>query len=354
MRRSLVVLLGLIAVPSMAAAQSFPAEMTITATEIEVRCGPTKEYYATSKLRYGERVLVLRESKDQPGWLAIRPPHGSFSWINAHFVKQAAGDAHTGYVETEGSVAVPVRPGSSLTNRAPDVESVKVQPGTLVTILDRPVTSDGVIWLPIAPPPTEVRFIPADAVRPQQFANNNQNFNGPQAANVAGNPLIVQADQAFQAGNIDKAKQLYKEAAEHTEDINQKIYCYNRLSSLQNPWNPSQSPGNPNQVAQGATPVQTIGQTTSFSRTPAPQVINYPPQWSNYGVLRRAAFEKDGQPMYVLESGKGQVLMYVTSPAGTSLRDYVGRTVALYGSITYRSDDAIRTHFITATHVALP
>src|SRR5262245_21177894 len=354
MRRSFVVLFGLIVVPSMAMAQSFPAEMTVSANEVEVRSGPTREYYATGKLRYGERVLVLRESKDQPGWLAIRPPHGSFSWINARYVKQAAGDAHTGYVETDGNVAVPVRPGSSLTNRAPDVESVKIQPGMRVTILDRPVTSDNVTCLPIAPPPTEVRFIPADAVRPQQFANNNQTFNGPQAANVSGNPLIVQAEEAFQSGNIDKAKQLYKEAAERTEDINQKIYCYNRVSSLQNPWNPNQSPGNPTQVAQGSTPVQTVGQTTSFSRPAAPQIINYPPQWSNYGILRRAAIEKDGQPMYVLESGRGQVLMYATSPPGTSLRDYVGRTVALYGSITYRSDDAIRTHFITATHVALP
>ena len=36
------------------------------------------------------------------------------------------------------------------------------------------------------------------------------------------------------------------------------------------------------------------------------------------------------------------------------LRDYVGRTIALYGPLTYRSDEAIRTHFMTATHVAVP
>ena len=353
MRRSLMACVLLVA-PAAASAQTFPAEMTVTANEAEVRSGPTKEYYATSKLRYGDHVLVLRESKDQPGWLAIRPPQGSFSWINARFVKQVKGDQHLGYVETDGNVDVPVRPGSSLTNRPPDVESVKVQPGTLVTILDRPVTADGISWLPIAPPPTEVRFIPNESVRPVQLANNNQSFNGPQAANVNGNPLIAQAEQAVQAGNLDKAKQLYKQAAEGTEDLNQKIYCYNRLVSLQTPWSPGQSPGHPQQAAQGNTSGTVIGQTTSFSRTPAPQVINYPPQWSTYGVLRRAAFEKDGQPMYVLEGGRGQVLLYVTSPAGTSLRDYVGRTVALYGSITYRSDDAIRTHFMTASHVALP
>src|SRR5436190_15812659 len=123
--RSSLLMLALIALPRMAAAQTLPAEMTVTVSEVEVRSGPTKEYYPTGKLRFGDRVLVVRESKDQPGWLAVRPPHGSFSWINARFVKETRGDPHTGYVETEGNVAVAVRPGSSITNRAPDVETVK-------------------------------------------------------------------------------------------------------------------------------------------------------------------------------------------------------------------------------------
>lgn len=314
--RVALVLLALGLTSSQVGAQTYPAEMPITVAEVEVRSGPTKEYYATSKLRYGDRVLVLRESKDQPGWLAIRPPSGSFSWINARHVKQAKGDPHTGYVETEGNVAVPVRPGSALINRAPDVESVKIQPGTLITILEKPVTADGVTWLPIMPPPSEVRFIPAEAVRPQQVAGNNPNAGGTKTAPVAGTPWTLQAEPVSR-----------------------------------------QLPGHPDKMAQGNPPPPTIGQTTAFSRTPAttsPQVITYPAQWSTYGVLRRAAFEKDGLPMYVLETGRGQVLMYVTSASGTSLRDYVGRTVALYGSITYRSDDAIRTHFMTATHLAVP
>src|SRR5207253_6389516 len=76
--RSSLMMLALFAVPQIAGAQTFPAEMTVTVSEVEVRSGPTKEYYPTGKLRYGDRVLVIRESKDQPGWLAIRPPHGSF------------------------------------------------------------------------------------------------------------------------------------------------------------------------------------------------------------------------------------------------------------------------------------
>jgi len=36
----------------------------------------------------------------QKGWLAIKPPQGSFSWINEKFIKQT--DARTGVVVNEG------------------------------------------------------------------------------------------------------------------------------------------------------------------------------------------------------------------------------------------------------------
>ena len=51
---------------------------------------------------------------------------------------------------------------------------------------------------------------------------------------------------------------------------------------------------------------------------------------------------------------QGQRLLYVNCQPGMTLRDYVGRTVALYGPISYRSDDYLRAHLLTATHVAVP
>jgi len=120
-----VVAAGLVG--SRASAQTLPAEMVVTVPQVEVRSGPTKEYYATSVLRQGERVLVLRQSKDQPGWLGHQAPAGSFSWVNAKNVKQV--DPRTAYVDMD-SGPVAVMPGSSIINRAPNVSRSRLPPAS--------------------------------------------------------------------------------------------------------------------------------------------------------------------------------------------------------------------------------
>ncbi|MCI0641930.1 MAG: hypothetical protein L0Y70_22870 [Gemmataceae bacterium] len=332
--------------PRLLAQPTYPAEMTITVPEVEARSGPTTMYYATSKLHQGERVLVLRVSQKEPGWLAIRPPQGSFSWIEAKHVKQVPGNSRIGYVETEGNIPVPVRPGSSLDKRPPNMESVKIPSGSIVVIVDSAQRGeDGTTWLPIQPPPTEERYIPAEAVQARALAANPQHF---APAQYSANPLIAKADQALQAGQVEQALQLYRDAAERTSSIQEKAHCYNRLASLtKSTW----SPGHP-QLAQGSTGVKTIGQTASL--TSQPQTLTYTPRWSQYGILRRAAFPQDGQPVFVLENRQGGVLLYAVCPPGTSLSDYVGRTVALYGPLTYRSDAYVRTHIMTVSHIAAP
>ena len=284
MRFSSMIVLAMLATARSVHAQGYPAEMVITLPEVEVRSGPTTQYYATSKLKYGDKVLVLRESEQQKGWLAIKPPRGSFSWIDARFIKQT--NATDGIVT---SPAARVLVGSSLVGTAPNVYPPFTIPlGSIVAILDKGKTADGITWLPIQPWHQEVRFIPGDAVQTRQYANNNSaNINGAAAGIPSANPLIAQADQAFQAGNLPRAKQLYQEAADKTSDYAQKTYCYNRLVSLSQTGNPAQAPGHPTQMAQAST--WSVGQTASFSQPAAtPQNLVYPAHWSQVGVLRRA------------------------------------------------------------------
>lgn len=300
MRRmlALAVLAGLCGVGP-ALAQSYPQEMSIVVPKVEVRSGPSQKFYATSELYQNDRIIVVGECKDQPGWLEIKPPPGSFSWIDAKHVKQA--NPHIGVVQVESA---PVLVGSSLLNRKPDVEKAPgFAAGYLVTVVDKPLVTDGVTWLPIQPHPKEVRYVPAEAVRPAQVASNSP------------------ANWAAPGGKQTVA------------------------------------PGHPAQAAVGNPGVRPVaGSTTSLSPSPQapPAGATYAPQWTSYGVLRATTFTKDGQPMYVLVNRQEQPITYVTSKAGTSLRSYVGQTVAVYGQVVYRPDEAVRMHYVLASHVAVP
>jgi hypothetical protein len=297
-------------------AQTFPAEMTIMVPEVEVRSGPTEKYYATSKLRMGERVTVIRQDATQRDWLAIKPPPGSFSWIKADFVDQTPQ-----FAIVKSKDPVPVKPGSSMPNPPTPVDQAMVSQGTMLTIMGPPRVAPEGTWLMVQPPPTEVRFIPASAVKQQ----------------VAAAPPAVVAPAAPAASTPATLASLSK--------------------------NPATMPGNPAGASgvssyaggQGWVPANAPGNTAALSPTgpaqPIPQCNQ--PQWSVWGQLRRTAFQKDGMPMYVLENRQGQALLYVTTQPGFTLRPYLGKTVSLKGLVTYRSDDYMRRYYMTATEVSL-
>ena len=76
--------------PGSAAAQTpnFPWDAIVDADDVEVRSGPSEQYYATSRLSRGSRVRVHRE--DPGGWYMIAPPDDSFSLIAAQYVRKIA------------------------------------------------------------------------------------------------------------------------------------------------------------------------------------------------------------------------------------------------------------------------
>jgi len=326
-----------------------PTTKFIMVPEVEVRSGPSFNFYPTSMLRQNDSVRIVTETAPQPDWVAIAPPAGSFSWINAKAVKRKEGQPSLGIVDSD--VPVPVMPGSSVTSKAPNVEQVKLEKGTVVVILDETLAEGA--YLAIQPPVNEVRYIPAQAIKPQQFVGSPA---APNPLPGLGNETIAQADQALKAGNIERAKQLYNQAAQSTNNYQDKIRCYNALVSLGD--GPRNHPGHPDQ-AQGVamTPSGHLSGATAplFKTAQIQRGTVQPAQWSAWGVLRVAAFKsEDGQPMYVLENQKGQPLLYASAQQGLSLNNFIGRTICLYGPITYRSDDYVRMHHMVASHIALP
>ncbi|MCS7046095.1 MAG: SH3 domain-containing protein [Gemmataceae bacterium] len=302
--------------PSTQTPSLFPQRLTITDPRgVEVRSGPSLQMDPTQRLRPGDTVLVIRESRLQPGWYEIAPPPGSFSWVDGKYVKQV--DRYTGVIDVDGNGEAPVLPGSSLVGTEPKVESVKIASGYQVQILEPPMEVNGRKWYRIAPPGNDVRFIPKDAVQPAQVTNvAPPNFSRPTTPGAATLPGFSQTASSGTTWTVP----------------GQTV--------------PNSSPGTSGTPASFT---HTTGQWTQYNG-----IATQPPQWSQWGRLRRTAFEKDGQPMYVLEDRHGQVLLYVTTAPGTSLRSYVDQIVCLYGSISYRSDGYQRTYYMTATHVATP
>ena len=136
-----------------------PYTAVITADGTAVRSGPGIEFYPTLQLRTGDTVEVFYE---QGEWCAIRPPIGSFSWVSAQFVDFGSGNVGT--VLADGLAS---RIGSDDSDDC-DTVQVTLKKGETVFILDRremPNNSASPVWLKIAPPSGEFRWIHRSALQ---------------------------------------------------------------------------------------------------------------------------------------------------------------------------------------------
>ena len=122
-----------------------------------VRSGPSEDAYPTGSVGKNRYVEAYFRSAD--GWCAIRPPQGSFSWVNAKFVRRETDS--TGRIVATGGKAVPSRVGGATVEESALVQ-VGLKNGTAIKILDETRLSDGSTWLKIAPPSGEFRWIRAN------------------------------------------------------------------------------------------------------------------------------------------------------------------------------------------------
>jgi uncharacterized protein YgiM (DUF1202 family) len=140
---------------SLVRAEEYPYTAYVTADEAEVRCGPSTQHYMTHRLYAGDEVQVYR--REATGWLAIRPPEDSHSWIPADVVEET-NEKDVCRVLTEIAAYV----GTPDTSVKTHHHQVKLRQGELVQVLGEKTvkTADGpATWLKIAPPAGEFRWI---------------------------------------------------------------------------------------------------------------------------------------------------------------------------------------------------
>src|SRR5262249_45317533 len=73
-------------VPHLSAGERYVVKQNLT--EVRAEAGDRPENYVTNRLNKGDVVEVVKVGTD--GWLQIKPPPGSVSWINTRFLWENA------------------------------------------------------------------------------------------------------------------------------------------------------------------------------------------------------------------------------------------------------------------------
>ena len=135
---------------------SFPYRAYVLSENVDVVAGPGHRFYATDRLARGTQVEIYRE--EASGWLAIRPPEGSFSWIPAEFVERLEDDQLGRVKEPTGAWI-----GTSVEHVSEHQQQVTLKAGELVQIIgDKTAAAkegEKRTWLKISPPAGEYRWV---------------------------------------------------------------------------------------------------------------------------------------------------------------------------------------------------
>jgi hypothetical protein len=158
--RCFVLTLGLICAVSPAQGQDnadmFPYQAIVRSVEAAVYSGPSKVHYVTCNLAQGQTVEVYRHDPD--GWVAIRPPKGSFSLLPASSIEELGNGI--GEITEEGTQAWV---GTQLGPVEKPLWQVKLRAGEQVRLLGIATWPDPegftTSWYQIDPPAGEFRWI---------------------------------------------------------------------------------------------------------------------------------------------------------------------------------------------------
>lgn len=176
-----------LAIPALAE-PTFPYTAFANADNVQVRSGPGENYYPTDALPRGAAVEVYRH--DPGGWYAVRPPEGSFSWVQAQDVQPW--DDRVVVVESPRAVA---RVGSQLSDIR-DVIQLRLEQGEHLQVLGAKTFGEQT-WYKIAPPSGEFRWVYGRFLDPQPAGTADANSAPPRR--VAGPEHATRAGAA--AGN---------------------------------------------------------------------------------------------------------------------------------------------------------
>jgi len=380
--------IGFAAIAARAQQPDFPYTAYVSIDAAYVRSGPGKHYYPTDKLVHGEAVEVYRE--DPGGWLAIRPPRGSFSWVPASGLQPTK---HHLAIVTGDRVASHV--GSKL-DESHDVVQVRLERGEEVEILAaEPLTVDGQqeLWCKISPPSGEFRWIygrfvdrnqpppdpvapsyvrvpgdvPADPVAPSTHAlapeNNSADSKSDSSAllpfdsnltavDLALSATVVQPMSTWQFDDLERRGERLLDRAHAADERDNARRLLDRIAKFEDIKRRSDAiagiDSTPDRHRLQLTGL-TTGPTDPFATNRATTGVALAGATSRYdavGKLTTVRSQRPNAPPFALLNADHEPVAFVTPSPGVDLRPLLGRQVGVSGQRGYMPE--FRKPHITA------
>jgi uncharacterized protein YraI len=366
---------ALLTIPALSArGDGFPYVAYINSADVYVRSGPGRDYYPTEKLAKGVQVEVYRH--DPGGWLAIRPPQGSFAWVSARHL-----DLEDGNLATVNSDRTVARVGSSFSD-VRDVIQVRLDRDEKVELLETPESDSP--WCKIAPPAGEFRWVfskyvdrqlPSDLAQDEDDSRNSDTLvardrsadhegdaadgdrvrltAGDDPTEPANGPATQSPAEPQFAGDLARLRELERIDMDLSEvvaeDISQWSFAelHPRAELALRAAQSSLERGRARVLLDKLARFEEIKKRHDSLRNgpaagaPAPAVatIAIPgprdPRYDGVGKLLPVVTQTTGGPQYALFDQTGAVLSFVTPAPGVNLRPYVDKNVGVNGQRGY-------------------
>lgn len=349
---------------------------TVTSPEVVVRASPKVDGADTGVLFRETTIIVDHLEGDD--WVAIQPPQGSLSWVNHLFVEVDKNKPFPQNAVVSHSGTIKLAAGKIGINKPLETRKATIPDGSIVRILGAGVKSedDQSIWYPIQPPADDFRYLPRSSIQLAGPAKEGFIVKSPtptegvapwispasaslpatprtngKPAGWPNHPLWVQAEQASQNNDYDKAERLYFQLAKEMNaangDTDLANLCYSRIHTLRErrrqpigketgaAWNAAKDlVAAPRTEPKADLPRESTPRREEPS-APAPSAKS---EWTGTGFLRIAAFKVNGKAVYALDDDRGKTKFYATSSPNVDLEKYLRKTVDLFGTVTYPAD----------------
>lgn len=161
-------------------ATKFPYKVTTINTRTPIRSVPSDDAYATVIVGPQTQLEVWRH--DPNGWLAIRPPDGSFSLVDAKHMK-ATNDPDVFTVSTDRAKAWV---GTQIDEEHTPISQIRMKLGERVAVISSLIIEEqngAQTWYQIEPPAGEFRWVHQDDLQ-----SGGRDYSAPSATEIANRP----------------------------------------------------------------------------------------------------------------------------------------------------------------------